>query len=340
MVNKSAYARAGVDFDIASSTKRRIARLARSTFRPEVLTGIGYFGSFFEFKGYKRPVLVSSVDGVGTKIKIAAAVGRHESIGMDIVNHSVNDILCCGASPLYFLDYIAMGRLDPDVTLQIVRGMTKACKSVGCSLVGGETAQMPGVYAEGEFDVVGLITGVVEKNAIIDGRRIKSGDIAFGLPSNGLHTNGYSLVRQVFGLDHDLAPLQKYHDILGCNLGDALLKPHTCYFNRLQPILKDIKGLAHITGGGLIDNVPRVIPDGLAVHFDTRAWRVPPLFQLIQEKGRISRPEMFNVFNMGIGMVVICSRAKAAGVKAALKVAHVIGEVTRAPSNAEQVIID
>jgi phosphoribosylformylglycinamidine cyclo-ligase len=340
MVNKSAYARAGVDFDVAASTKRSIARLARTTFRPEVLTGIGFFGSFYEFKGYQKPVLVSSVDGVGTKIKIASAMDQHESIGQDIVNHSVNDILCCGASPLYFLDYIAMGRLDPRIALQVVKGMTRACKAAGCSLVGGETAQMPGVYAEGEYDVVGLITGVVEKKDIIDGRRIRAGDIALGLPSNGLHTNGYSLVRKVFNLDRDAAPLRDYREVLGVSLGDALLRPHTCYYRALKPVLNEVRGLAHITGGGLVDNVPRVIPEGLAVRFDTQAWKTPDLFTLIQEKGRISRNEMFNVFNMGIGMVVICARSKVPGLLVALKGSKVIGEVVKAGEDEEQVIIE
>jgi len=340
MKTKGAYARAGVDFDIAANTKHLIAEAARTTFRPEVVADIGFFGSMFRFKGYREPILVSSVDGVGTKIKIACAVGKHEGIGIDIVSHSVNDIFCGGATPLYFLDYIAMGKLIPDIAVAVAKGMAKACREVEMALVGGETAQMPGMYAEGEYDVVGFITGVVERDGVIDGRNIRRGDVVLGLPSVGLHTNGYSLVRRVFNLDADPKPLTKRYAELGRTLGEALLEPHRCYYNVVKPVLPLVKGIAHITGGGMIDNVPRVMPDGLGVLIRKGTWDVLPLFEIIQKKGKIKPAEMYNVFNMGIGMVVVVSPRNAGKVKDALKGAKVIGEVVKARSEDECVIIE
>jgi len=333
---KETYAASGVSIEIAARAKELIAQHARSTLRPEVLSGVGFFGGLFEFKGYHQPVLVSSVDGVGTKLKIASALARHDSIGIDIVNHCVNDILTCGAEPLFFLDYIAVGRLIPEQVEAIARGLAQACREVGCALIGGETAEMPGVYAEEDYDLVGFIIGVVEKEKIIQGKKIAAGDIIVGLPSSGLHTNGYSLARKIFGVDKSV--LNTRYPELGRTLGEELLEPHRCYLHQLKPLLSLIKGLAHITGGGLIDNVPRVLPNGLAAKFDRRAWTVPPIFQLIQKRGNVDRDEMFHVFNMGIGMAVICSPDNIDHFTKALPEAKVIGEVVKQTGKAGVVI--
>jgi len=266
---------------------------------------------------------VSSVDGVGTKLKIASALARHDTIGIDLVNHCVNDILTCGAEPLFFLDYIAMGRLVPERVAVVVQGLAQSCREVGCALIGGETAEMPGLYAGEDYDLVGFIIGVVEKDNIRPGKTIAVGDAIIGLPSSGLHTNGYSLVRRIF----DVSELQNYCPELGRTLGEGLLEPHRCYYNQLKPLLPLIKGMAHITGGGLIDNVPRVLPQGVAAKFDSRAWTVPPIFQLIQQRGNVAPDEMYHVFNMGIGMVVICSPESVEQLTQALPEARVVGEV-------------
>ncbi len=331
------YAAAGVNIDVAAKAKELIKKHARSTLRPEVLTGIGFFGGLFEFKGYKQPVLVSSVDGVGTKLKIASALAKHDTIGIDLVNHCVNDILACGAEPLFFLDYIAMGKLVPEQVEPIARGMAQACREVGCALIGGETAEMPGLYTGKDYDLVGFIVGAVEKEKIIRGKTIVSGDTIIGLPSSGLHTNGYSLVRQIFG--ETKSALDTHYPELGRTLGEALLKPHRCYYHQLKPILSLIKGMAHITGGGLIDNVPRVLPKGLATEFHSRAWTIPPIFHLIQQRGNVARDEMYRVFNMGIGMVLICSPNNIDQLIQALPDAKVIGEVVK-PAGKARVVID
>jgi len=301
-----------------------------------VLSGVGFFGGLFKFKGYKEPVLVSSVDGVGTKLKIALALDRHDTIGIDIVNHCVNDILTCGAKPLFFLDYIAMGKLVPEQVESIARGLAQACRDVGCALIGGETAEMPGIYAGEDYDLVGFIIGVVEKSKILRGKMIKVGDAILGLPSSGLHTNGYSLARQIFG--ETKSALEIYYPELGRTLGEALLEPHRCYLHQLQPLLPVIKGLAHITGGGLIGNVPRVLPKGLAARFNRQAWTVPPIFQLIQKRGNIERTEMYHVFNMGIGMALICSPENVQQFTKALPEAKIIGEVIKQTGKARVVI--
>ena len=334
---KPTYAAAGVDIDVATKIKKLISEHARLTYRPEVLSGVGFFGGMFEFKGYKEPVLVSSVDGVGTKLKIASALGRHDTVGIDIVNHCVNDILTCGAEPLFFLDYIAMGKLVPEQVGSIARGLAQACREVGCALIGGETAEMPGLYAGEDYDLVGFIIGVVEKDKILMGKTIAAGDIIIGLPSSGLHTNGYSLVRKIFG--ESPSALNTFYSELGRTLGETLLEPHRCYFHQLEPLLPVIKGMAHITGGGLIDNVPRVLPQGMTAKFDSRAWAVPPIFQLIQQKGNIDRSEMYHVFNMGIGMVIICSPDNVDQFTKALPEAKVIGEVIKQTGKARVVIV-
>ena len=330
------YAKAGVDIDAAARAKQLISRLARSTLRPEVLSGVGFFGGMFDFKGYRQPVLVSSVDGVGAKLKIASALARHDSIGIDIVNHCVNDILTCGAEPLFFLDYIAMGKLVPERVAAIAQGLAQACRQVGCALIGGETAEMPGLYGGEEYDLVGFIVGVVEKGNIINGKKMAAGDSIIGLASSGLHTNGYSLVRKVFGEEREA--LSEYYPELGWALGEELLEPHRSYYRELKPWLPLVKGMAHITGGGLIDNVPRVLPPGLMARFDSQAWTVPPIFRLIEERGGVDLTEMYRVFNMGIGMAVVCSPGSVSSVTQVLPEAGVIGEVVKQAGEARVVI--
>ena len=333
---RETYSKAGVNIDAAARAKTLIARHAKTTFRPEVLSGIGFFGGLFEFKGYHNPVLVSSVDGVGTKLKIAIALDNHNTIGIDLVNHCVNDILTGGAEPLFFLDYIAMGKLIPEQVEAIVDGLAGACREVGCALIGGETAEMPGIYSTDEYDLVGFIVGVVEKDRIISGKSIQAGDVALGLPSSGLHTNGYSLARKIFG--ESRSALETRYPELDCTVGEELLEPHRCYYRQLKPLLSMIKGMAHITGGGLIDNVPRILPEGLSVHFRRESWRVPPLFQLIQKKGNVDRQEMFRVFNMGIGMVVICSPDNVTQLTQVLPEINIIGEVKRKKGETKVII--
>jgi len=324
---KETYASSGVNIEVAARAKELIARQARSTHRPEVLSGEGFFGGLFEFKGYRQPVLVSSVDGVGTKLKLALALGKHDTVGIDIVNHCVNDILTCGAEPLFFLDYIAAGKLQPEQVGEVAKGLASACREVGCALIGGETAEMPGLYTGEDYDLAGFIVGVVEKPRIIQGKKIAAGDTIMGLPSSGLHTNGYSLVRKIFG--ETSSALNTPYPELGRTLGEALLEPHRSYYNQLKPLLPLIKGLAHITGGGLIGNVPRVLPDGLTARFDSRSWSVPPIFNLIQKRGNVDREEMYRVFNMGIGMVIICSKDNVDHFTRMLPEAGVIGEVIK-----------
>ena len=330
------YAAAGVNIDVAAKAKKLITKHARLTHRPEVLSGVGFFGGLFEFKGFKQPVLVSSVDGVGTKLKIASALARHNTIGIDLVNHCVNDILACGAEPLFFLDYIAMGKLVPEQVGVIAEGLAQACREVGCALIGGETAEMPGLYAAEDYDLVGFIIGVVEKGKIIAGKTITVGDAIVGLPSSGLHTNGYSLVRKLFGVNPSV--LNTYYPELGRTLGEELLEPHRCYYHQLKPLLPVIKGMAHITGGGLIDNVPRVLPQGMAAKIRSQAWTVPPIFQLIQQRGNVARDEMYHVFNMGIGMALICSSNDVNQLTQAIPEAKVIGEVVKQVGKARVVI--
>ena len=279
---------------------------------------------------------MSSVDGVGTKLKIACALGKHDTIGIDLVNHCVNDILTCGAEPLFFLDYIAMGKLVPEQVEAIAQGLAQACREVGCALIGGETAEMPGLYTGEDYDLVGFIIGVVEKERIIIGKTIVVGDTIIGLPSSGLHTNGYSLVRKLFGETQSV--LNTYYPELGRTLGEELLEPHHCYYHQLKPLLPVIKGLAHITGGGLIDNVPRVLPQGVAAQFHSQAWTILPIFQLIQQRGNVDRNEMYRVFNMGVGMVLICSPDDVNQLTKALPEAKVIGEVVKQVGKARVII--
>lgn len=335
---RKAYALAGVDIHLADKVKRTIAQQARATFRPEVL-GSEFFGSMFQLRGYRQPVLVSSTDGVGTKLRIASLLGKNDTVGMDIVNHCVNDILCCGAEPLFFLDYIAMDKLVPEQIEAIISGIVLACREVDCSLVGGETAEMPGIYSQGNYDLVGFIVGVVERKDILDGSSIVPDDVVVGLPSSGLHTNGYSLARKVFDIDASPSCLTKFYPELGRSLGEELLQVHRCYYRQVKPVLPLIKGMAHITGGGFVGNIPRILPKEVSAHIKKRSWDVPPIFELIQKRGGIEEAEMYQVFNMGIGMTIVCSSEQVARITNILPQAKVIGEIV-AGETRQRVIID
>ena len=326
-MTKQAYKKAGVDLEASREVKRRIRDIVARTHGPEVLAGVGAFGALYSFAGYTDPVLVASTDPVGTKLKLAVMTGRYEGIGADLVNACVNDVIVCGARPLLFLDYINMSRLRSEVVVTLVEGMARACEEVGCALIGGETAEMPGVFAGDNFDVSGFVLGVVERSEMIDTSKIEEGDVLIGVPSNGLHTNGYSLVRHVYGLDSDPSPLYEFRSELGETLGDALLRPHTPYYNQLKPVFGRVKGIAHVTGGGLIENVPRMLPDGLSARFDPDAWAVPPIFTQLQEDGGISRDEMYRVFNMGLGMVLACDPTRVSEVLKLVPEAVEVGEV-------------
>jgi phosphoribosylformylglycinamidine cyclo-ligase len=308
------YKTSGVDIDAGNETVRRIRSLARSTFTSGVLSEIGSFGGLFRLDrdAYREPVLVSSADGVGTKLKVAFMTGRHDTVGADLVNHCVNDILVQGARPLFFLDYLATGRLSPDIAEQVIAGVARGCRENGCALIGGETAEMPGFYADGEYDIAGFIVGVVERSGIVDGRSIQAGDVLIGLPSAGLHTNGYSLARKVFFEQRRLAPGTVVPE-LGRSVADALLAPHRSYLDAVGPLLRPeyladglVKGMAHITGGGVTDNLPRVLPEGCAALIEPSSWTVPALFRVLQKLGDIALPEMYRAFNMGIGLIVVC----------------------------------
>ena len=328
------YRAAGVDIAAGARAVELMKNAVRATYGPEVLLGIGAFGGLFDvtaLKAMAAPVLVASTDGVGTKTKIAAALGKFGTIGFDIVNHCVDDILVQGARPLFFLDYIASSRIDPETVATIVAGCAAACQAADCALLGGETAEMPGVYAPGEFDLVGTIVGAVDRSQIVDGSGIRPGDQVIGLASAGLHTNGFSLARRVLeGWDlHSPAPE------LDTTLGEALLAPHRSYLphvQRLQAAGVTIKGLAHITGGGLIDNPPRILPDGVAFRLNRGSWPIPPLFQLIQRAGRIDEAEMAHVFNLGLGMLVVVPAGQVDAALAALDDAWLVGEAVAGPS--------
>lgn len=316
------YSDAGVDIDAANRAKRRIRQLARRTFNPRVLREVGAFGGFFSLDGLPRQsVLVSSVDGVGTKLKIAFALDRHNTVGADLVNHCINDIAVHGAAPLFFLDYVASGRLRPEVVTEIVSGVADACRANRCALVGGETAEMPGFYPDSEYDLAGCIVGWVERRRIIDGRDIRPGDLVLGLASAGLHTNGYSLARRVL-LEQAGLKLDAVVPELGRTLGDELLAPHRCYWPMIKPLLdlkagRDgtrrsraaaggiLKGLAHITGGGLTENPPRVLPAGCKMEIELGNWPVPPIFPVIATLGSVPQDDMLRTFNMGIGMILV-----------------------------------
>jgi phosphoribosylformylglycinamidine cyclo-ligase len=307
------YRQSGVDIEAGNEVVRRIRALARGTFTQGVLSEIGTFGGLFRIpQGLTDPVLVASADGVGTKLKVAFLAGSHGTVGVDLVNHCVNDILVQGASPLFFLDYLAIGRLRPDVAERIVAGMAQACRENECALLGGETAEMPGFYQEGEYDLAGFIVGIVERSALVDGSKIVAGDALIALPSSGLHTNGYSLARRIvfetLGLSVD-----HYVGEIGRTVGEALLEPHRSYLRAVRPLLPlgVVKGMAHITGGGITENLPRILPPGVAARIDIRSWKVPPLFEWLRQAGQIPIDDMRRTFNMGVGLILACAASDA-----------------------------
>ena len=322
----SRYARAGVDIAAGERAVELIKRSARSTFQPGVLGDLGAFGGLYALGGdYREPVLVSSTDGVGTKLKVAIAMKRHHTIGRDLVAHCVNDILTSGAEPLFFLDYVALGKLEPDKVAELVDGMAAECRANGCALIGGETAEMPDLYAPDHYDLAGFIVGVVERDRIVDGTAIEAGDIVWGLPSSGLHTNGYSLARRALaGLPLDEQPAE-----LGRPLGDELLEPHRSYLDTMRPLLQARlpRAMAHITGGGMLGNIPRVLPQGFGVELEWGSWPVPPIFPLIQRLGDVPFEEMLRVFNLGLGWVFITGPAEEQHVRTIAPEAGAVGRV-------------
>ena len=310
MTKSISYQDAGVSIDNANLALNKIKNFAKSTFNERTLTEIGSFGGMFSgaFPEMRDPVLVASADGVGTKLKIAFDTGIHNTIGQDLVNHCVNDILVQGAKPLFFLDYFATGKLSPEITASVVEGISIACKENNCVLLGGETAEMPGFYADGEYDLAGFIVGVVDKSKVIDGKNIAAGDIVLGLPSNGLQTNGYSLARKLF-FEVGGFQVDSFVEELGETVGEVLLKTHTSFLKPLEKLLDSgkIKGLAHITGGGFLENIPRILPENVSVEIKRGTWNAPSVFGLMQKLGNVADSEMFRTFNMGIGMIVICA---------------------------------
>jgi phosphoribosylformylglycinamidine cyclo-ligase len=323
------YQASGVDIDAGNEAVRRIRGLARSTFTPNVLSDIGSFGGLFRFTtgSFQDPVLVSSADGVGTKLRVAFLAGKHDTVGEDLVNHCVNDILVQGAEPLFFLDYFGTGRLSPAVAEAVVTGMARACRANQCALLGGETAEMPGFYADGEYDIAGFIVGAVERSRLITGANIGSGDVLIGVPSTGLHTNGYSLARRI-AFDHLKLTVDSFVPELGRTIGEALLEPHRSYLSLVRPLLATgaIKGMAHITGGGITENLPRILPEGTAARIRMASWTVPPVFSWLQESGRVPVSDMMRTFNMGVGLIAVTAADKANEVRASLS-GFVIGDI-------------
>ena len=330
MSQSISYADAGVSIDNANLAVAKIREYARSTFNERTLTEIGSFGGMFSgaFPQMGEPILVASADGVGTKLKLAFETGIHNTVGADLVNHCVNDILVQGARPLFFLDYFATGKLEPDVTASVVEGMARACKENGCVLLGGETAEMPDFYPPGEYDLAGFIVGVVDRSKVIDGKSIVAGDVILGIPSNGLQTNGYSLARKLFFEVGGHTPDTNLEE-LGSTVGDALLQTHQSFLPHVGPLLDSgkIKGLAHITGGGFLENIPRILPDGVSVAIDRGSWPELPVFGVMQKLGNVSHHEMFRTFNMGIGMIVVCAPAEIESVKEQIGSCYEIGRV-------------
>ena len=321
---KNTYKSAGVDIEAGDAIVKRIKNFAKSTFNKNVLSDIGLFGAFYrpDLSGYSEPVLVSSVDGVGTKLKIAFATNTHNTVGQDLVNHCVNDIAVCGALPLFFMNYLAFGKLNPDVAANIIEGFSIACKENGCALIGGETAEMPGLYDEKEYDISGTIVGIVDKEKIIDGKTIIKGDLLLGFKSNGLHTNGYSLARKVL---FEKFKLNEKIPGLNSTLGEELLKVHKSYLKLINTLKEkiEVKGFAHITGGGIVGNTTRILPEGLRLNISWDNWEVPAIFKLIQKTGRITDDEMRKVFNLGVGLVAVIGKNQQ---DAALKIANELGE--------------
>ena len=331
------YLSAGVDAEALDGIKEKIGAFSRITHNRHVISTPGGFAGSYQLEGYREPVLVSSADGVGTKSTIASLLQHYESLGIDLVNLNVNDILTQGARPLFFLDYISMDLLDPQRLDALLRGMAWACRETGCALIGGETAQMPGVYVGDAFDLAGFVVGAVERSSLIDGSDIQQGDILVGVPSSGVHTNGFSLLRRIFDIESNPEVLYRRYEELKHTLGEELLIPHRPYYPLLEPVLPVIRGMAHISGGGLIGNLPRVLPPGQAARLHAGAWEVPPIFDIIQREGQVEREEMFRVFNMGLGMVLACAPEKVEEIREAVPDAKVVGEVVA--QRAEQRVI-
>ncbi len=333
------YRQSGVDLGRMDELKERIRGLAASTHGPEVIESGGSFAGLFQIGGEHGPVLVASADGVGTKLKIAAQLGHFESIGRDLVTLNVNDILTKGARPLFFLDYLAFTNADSQTLDSLMRGIAWGCREARCALIGGETAQMPQLYADGEMDLAGFVVGVVERENLLEQGKVKEGDWLLGIPSSGLHTNGFSLVRQVFNTDDDPTALFRRYEGLSHQLGEELLLYHRAYYPMLAPVLRLLSGLAHITGGGLPGKLPPVLPDDLAASINTRAWTPPPIFQVLRREGDISDAEMYRVFNMGLGMVAVCSEENLAAFRIEIPEAIPVGRVVRRESD-EQVSLN
>ena len=337
----ASYKDAGVDVQAGYRAVELMKSHVGKTMRPEVLSGIGGFGGLFSLEGInmRAPVLVSGTDGVGTKLKIAFLLDRHDTVGIDCVAMCANDVVCSGAQPLFFLDYIALGKLVPEKVEQIVKGVANGCLQAGCALIGGETAEMPGFYPEDEYDLAGFVVGIVDREKIIDGSRVKTGDAIIGLASSGIHSNGYSLVRKVFNVSSDT--LFRFNEAIGSSVGEVLLEPTRIYVKSILSLLKhvDVHGIAHITGGGFIENIPRMIPDGLKAVIRKGAWPVLPIFNLLRELGEVSEQDMYNTFNMGIGMVLAVEASLADAVVAALAAsgekAYVVGEVSKGAGGIE-----
>jgi len=336
MDKRATYKGAGVDIDAGNEAVLRMKEYIKSTFTPGVLTEIGTFGGMYELNlsEVERPVLVSSIDSVGTKLKVAFMMNRHDTIGHDLVNHCINDILVQGAKPLFFLDYFGTGQLSPSVVVEVIKGLSEACRNAGCALIGGETAELPGMYLAGEYDLAGCIVGLVDRSKVVDGSKVLPGDILVGIASNGLHTNGYSLVRHIF-FERARLRVDQHVPGLGMPLGEELLKPHRSYAQPVHALLEefDIHGMAHITGGGFYDNIPRALPADCQAAVERRSWEVPPVFRLIQEIGSIAEPEMYRTFNMGVGYVLVVPREQATAIVARLagmgETSYMIGEVRK-----------
>ncbi len=326
-MTSDAYRLSGVDLDAMDGLKDRIKAFAAMSHGPEVLDSAGSFAGLYRLTGYENPVLVASTDGVGTKLKIAAHLDHFESVGQDLVSLNVNDILTRGAAPLFFLDYVAFSALGEQQMDTLVRGIVWGCREANCALIGGETAQLPGVYSSGEFDLAGFVVGAVELDRLIDGKNIRPGDILLGIPSSGVHTNGFSLVRRVFGIDENPSALFQRYDDLGHGLGEELLLRHRCYYPYLRPALGLVKGLAHITGGGLPGKMPAILPKDVAASFQLGSWQIHPIFQLTQRTGNIPQEEMYRVFNMGLGMVAVCSEENVAPLQDLLPDAAAVGRI-------------
>ena len=326
-MTSEAYRLSGVDLDAMDGLKERIRAFAAMTHGPEVLDSGGSFAGLYQLAGYRQPVLVASTDGVGTKLRVAVHLGHFESIGQDLVTLNVNDILTQGAKPLFFLDYISFSTLDEQRMETLMRGIIWGCREVSCALIGGETAQYPATNHGDDLELAGFVVGVVERDNLMDGARVKAGDYLVGIPSSGLHTNGFSLVHRVFNIEQNPSVLFRHYDELGHQLGEELLVRHRCYFPLLEPVLGLAKSLAHITGGGLPGKIPAILPDDLAASFQRGSWPVPPIFDLIQREGGIDQEEMYRVFNMGLGMVAVCDEADVAAFQAAVAGALVVGTI-------------